>query len=277
MSEWHIAEDLIVIFAAEPGAIDDSTAASIEQHLTGCRSCQGRLARLPSRTELDAIWAEVEDGVDRVGAGYTERLLRRFGLESGAARLMAATPALRAGALMAVGLIVTAVVFASRATGAGDVFLVLAPVVPTALVALSFAPGADPAGECGLATPIFGFGLVVRRALAIELVALLVLVIGSLFIPIDGPRSLGWLLPSLALSLGTLAGSVRWPAPETAASLTASWIAVLVFAHIAEGSGGLTESAVFDPPGQLVLGLVAAAACVVLTMNRQVLFQEVKQ
>ncbi len=277
MSEWHIAEDLIVIFAAEPGEIDDATAASIEQHLTGCRSCQERLAGLASRTDLDAIWAEVEDRVDLVGAGFTERLLRRFAPDSGAARLMAATPALRVGALMAVGMIVTAVVLASRATGASDVFLVLAPVVPTALVALSFAPGADPAGECGLATPVFGFGLVMRRTLAIELVAVLVLLVGSVFVPIDGLRSLGWLLPGLALSFGTLAGSVRWPVPETAASLTAGWIAVLAFAHIAEGSGGITESAVFDPAGQLVLGLVAAGACVVLAMNRQVLFQEVKQ
>jgi hypothetical protein len=277
MSEWHIAEDLMAIFAAEPGEIDDATAASIEQHLTGCRSCQVRLAGLPSRTDLDAIWANVEDRVDRVGTGFEERMLRRFALESGAARLMAATPALRVGALLAVGLMVAAVVLASRATGASDVFLVLAPVVPVALVALSFAPGADPAGECGLATPVFGFGLVMRRALAIELVAVLVLLVGSLFVPIDGLRSLGWLIPGLALSLGSLAGGVRWTVPETAASLTTGWIAVLVLAHIAQGSGGLTESAVFDPAGQLVLGSTAAGACLVVAMNRQVLFQEVKQ
>jgi hypothetical protein len=277
VSDWHIPDDLMAAFSSNPGAIHHATAASIEQHLTACRSCQVGLAGMSPRPELDAIWAEVQDRVDRAGVGFTERLLRWLRVESGPARLIAATPALRVGAVAAVGLIVAVVVLVSRVANVGEAFLVLAPVVPTALVALSFAPGVDPAGECGLATPVFGFGLVMRRAVAVEIVALLVLALGSIFIPIDGLKALGWLLPALALSLGTLAGSVRWPAPQVAAGLTMGWAALLVLAYVAEGGRDLVESAVFDPSGQAVLGLMAAGASVVLVMNRQVLLQEVNR
>lgn len=277
MSEWHIPEELMLGFSTHPGEIDDATAASIEQHLTACGDCQADLALMAPQAQLDAIWAEVEDGVDRAGVGFTERWLNRLGFESGPARLVAATPALRLGAVLAVALIVAAVVMVSRAADAGEAFLALAPVIPTALVGLSFAPGADPAGECGLATPVFGFGLVVRRALGIELVALVVLAVGSLFVPIDGLRALGWLLPALALSMGTLAGGVRWSAPATATALTTGWVAALVLAQATSANGSLIESAVFEAAGQTVLALMATAAFLVVATNRQVLFQEVER
>jgi len=108
---------------------------------------------------------------------------------------------------------VAAVVWASRAADAGGAFLVFAPVVPTALVALSFAPGTDPAGECGLATPAYGFALLMRRALTVEMLALILLGTGSVLSPIEGARTVAWLLPAFALSVGTLAAGVRWPAP----------------------------------------------------------------
>ena len=57
--------------------------------------------------------------------------------------------------------------------------------------------------------------------------------------------------------------------------LTAVWMTVLALARLAEANGSLTESAVFDPTGQTVLALIAVGACVVMFMNRQILFQEV--
>jgi hypothetical protein len=277
VTDWHIPDDLMVAFSTNPHRIHDVTAASIEQHLTACRSCQARLAELAERPDLDAIWAEVEDGVDRSRTGLTERLLGWLRVESGPARLVAATPALRIGALGAVAVMVAAVVLVSRVADVGEAFLVLAPVVPTALVALSFAPGVDPAGECGLATPVFGFGLVIRRAVAVEVLALLVLAVGSLFVPLDGLRALGWLVPALALSSGTLAASTRWPAPRAAAVLTVGWASVLVLAYVAEGSRDLVDTTVFDAFGQTLLAVLAGGACCVMAMNRHVLFQEVSR
>lgn len=274
MSDWHVPDELLEAFATAPGSIDAVTAASIEQHMVGCGSCQSVVGARSSSSELDAIWAEVADRVDRAGASWSERLLSRLGLESGPARLISATPALRMGAVAAVGLIVLAVVLVSRAADVGAAFLVVAPVVPTALVAMSFAPGADPAGECGLATPVFGFGLVMRRALLVELVAVAALGVGSLFIPIDGMRAVAWVLPALALSLGTLAGAVRWPATESATVVLACWAGAVVVGAIAEPGNEIVESVVFDPAGQLTVALLAAAAGVVVLMHRQALVQE---
>lgn len=276
MSEWHIPDELIRRFVADPGAVGDVTAASLEQHLTACRTCQAEVAQLASRSELDLVWAEVVDRADRTGLGFSERLLQRLGIESASSRLLAATAALRAGAILAVAVIVTAVVLVSRAADTGDVFLVLAPIVPTGLVALSFAPGADPAGECGLATPMFGFGLLVRRVVAVEVVALLVLIVGSLFVPIDGLRALGWLLPSLALSLGTLAGAARWSAPDVSAGVMTAWITAVLLASSAEAGSAIGESVMFDPSGQVVLAVLAVGATVSIALNRQTLLQEVK-
>lgn len=275
MSDWHIPGDLIASFSVEPGEIDEVTAASIEQHLISCDECRTGVAAMTPRSDMSAIWREVEDSVDRSGAGITERMLRWFGLDTGPARLMAATPALRSGALAAIALIVAAVVIVSRSVDRGDVFLALAPVVPTALVALSFAPGADPAGECGMAAPLYGFGLLMRRVAAVELVALALLAVSSWFVPIDGPRALGWLLPSLAMSLATVAGGVRWSAPATASALIVAWFGTLALAEVVGRQGGVTESFVFDGVGQAVLALVVVGSCVVVAANRQTLFQEV--
>lgn len=275
MSKWHIPDESIVAYSRNPDEIDAVTAASIEQHLPACARCQASVARFFTRSDLDAIWAEVEDRVDREGVGFTRHLRRRLSADSGSSRLLAATPALRVGTVVAVGLIVAAVVAVSRAADVAAAFLVLAPVVPTALVGLSFAPGADPAGESGLATPVFGFGLVVRRALAIEMLALLVLGVGSFFVPIDGFRALSWLLPALALSLGTLAASARMPAPQAATGTTLGWLALLFVVYLADGRQDLIESAVFGPFGQLTLGFVAVVACVAAFTSRQVLLQEV--
>ena len=49
MSEWHVADDMLVRFSTSPGEVDDVTAASIEQHLTACSSCQSSLADVSPR------------------------------------------------------------------------------------------------------------------------------------------------------------------------------------------------------------------------------------
>lgn len=277
MTAWHVPEDVIRSYAAAPREVNGVVAASIEQHLVVCRTCQDAMAAATSSSELDAIWSEVADRVDRADPAPIERLLRWMGLHSGPARLIAATPALRLGALGAVAVIVGTVVLVSRAADLGVAFLVMAPVVPTGLVAMSFAPATDPAGECGLATPAYGFGLLMRRAAVVEGVAVVVLAIGSAFVPIDGVRALAWVAPSIALSLATLAGAVRWPAPTAATVALGGWVAVIVLAYAVEPGADLLESAVFGITGQVVAAWVAALAAVVVMAHREVLLQEVSR
>jgi hypothetical protein len=274
VTDWHVPDDVMALFVAEPRAVDDVTAASIEQHVEACGRCQHVAAASTPEIDLDRVWAEVADRVDQDGAGLGERLLRRLGVAAGEARLVAATRALQVGAVIAVAVVVAVLVWASRAADAGGVFLALAPIVPTALVAASFAPGADPAGECGLATPVYGFGLVLRRAVSVEALALVVLVVGSLLVPVDGPRAVAWLLPAAALSLGTMAASVRWPAPHAALGLLAVWFGGMTVSALADHSARLVDAAVFGPAGQVAAALVVAASVAVVVTHRQVLFQE---
>jgi len=282
MTEWHVPAEVLARFVIDKRAVDHVTAASIEQHLVECASCQAGVAEQTPEPELERIWSAVVDRVDQAEAGFAERLLCRFGCDAGPLRLIAATPALRLGVLVAVAAIVAAVVWASRAVDASGVFLVLAPIVPTALVALSFAPGADPAGECGLATPLYGFGLVIRRALAVEALSMVVLAVGSAFVPIDGARAVAWLLPAAAASIGTLAASVRWPAPHAAIGLLAVWFAGVAASHAtalraADGPVQLVDGAAFGAFGQLAAALCAVAAAVVVVVHRHALFQEATQ
>lgn len=274
MTEWHVPDDVLALFVAGTGDVDDVTAASIEQHLEACGPCQRRTAAATPATDLDHVWAEVADRIDQEGARVGERLLRRLGVTTGPARLLAATRALQVGAVVAVASLVAMLVWASRAADTGGVFLALAPIVPTVLVAASFAPGAEPAGECGLATPVYGFGLVLRRAVAVETMAIVVLMVGSLLVPVDGLRAVAWLLPAAALSLGTVAASVRWPAPQAAIALLSVWFAGVAATALTDHSTRLIDAAVFGPAGQLAAAVVIAAAVAVVATHRQVLLQE---
>jgi hypothetical protein len=109
----------------------------------------------------------------------------------------------------------------------------------------------------------------------VEVAALVVL--GSSAVLIDGPAvvAVGWLLPSLALSFGTLVGASRWPAPSVAGALSAGWIASVLVATWLGRAPSLTQSVVFDAAGQAVLGALALVGLGVTAMRRQVLYQEV--
>ena len=143
-TDWHVPDDLLRRFTDDPGAIDDVTASSIEAHLIQCADCRTRMAASAPAAFVAASWELVADRIDRPSGSMVERLLDRLGLDAGVARLLAATPALRAAGLAAVvGLAVGAAVL-SRTSEAEGPFLVLAPLVPLLAVAASFAPASDP-------------------------------------------------------------------------------------------------------------------------------------
>jgi hypothetical protein len=222
MTSWHVDGELIDRFVRND-PLDHVTAASIEQHVATCARCQQSVTERTPPGLLDQVWSVVADCVDRSESGRLERWLVRSGFEPGHARLLGATAGLRVATVVAVALVVGLIVWTSRAADAGGVFLALAPVVPTGLVAITFAANADPAGECGLSTPLFGLPLVVRRALAVEMLALVVLGAGSLLVPFDGAGALAWLLSAIALSAATVAAGSRWPTTHAAVALLPVW------------------------------------------------------
>lgn len=275
MKEWHVSAEVLERFATEAPMLDDVAAASTEMHLGTCSQCQADFAELFPSSELDVLWAEIADEIDRSSLGVQERLARRLGTDSASFRLIAATPALQLAALGAVAGVVALMVLASRYAEASGIYFTFAPLVPTALIALAFMPGIDPAGEAGLATPMFDFSLVMRRALAIELVALAVLAAGSAFLPISGLSAVAWLVPSLALSLATMAAGARWPATDAALVISGLWIGAVFLATVAVPGIDVVDTAVFARSGQMILTLIAVGAVAVIVTNRHTLFQEV--
>lgn len=262
---WHAPANLLARFAAEPGLIDDVTAASLETHLVACSACRAHLA---AAAPLDAAasWEAVADRIDRPRASLAERLLERLGVGGGLARLVSATPALRLAGLAVIAGLAAAAVALAREADAGGPFLVLAPLVPLAVVAATFAPAADPAGEAGVATPLHGAGLALRRASVVLGMTFVLLGLASVGVPGLGLESAAWVLPALALALGSLALGTWWRVEHCVAGLASSWLATIASLRLVEGRQfALGESAVFTTSGQVTALAVALLATAILT------------
>jgi len=266
-TNWHVPASLLARLAADPENLDSIAAASVEAHVVVCAHCRDRLRDGAAPAMLDRSWAAVADVVDQPQATLVERLLDRLGLADGLARVLAATPALRAAGLLAITFSSVGAAVAARVADVDGPFLVVAPLVPLAAVAVSFAAISEPAGEAAVASPLWGAGLALRRVMGVLAVTFAVLGVGSLISPGVGIRSVAWVLPGLALGLGAL-GLSTWIRAEVAvATLAGGWGSVVLWANWHTGrDGAFVDSVVFGPTGQLVaLAVVVIAAVVVVT------------
>jgi hypothetical protein len=268
MTTWHADPDLLVRYAAEPVAVDPVTASSIEQHLLGCAECRARVAAAEPADELSALWDEIADRIDRRAPSITERLLLLVGIDPGLARLVSATPMLRIQAIVATFLVSIGAALLSRAAETDGVFLAIAPLILLAATALAFAPGADPTGEAGQATPLHGFGLFIRRATIVLSTALTALVLASLTLPGSSWTALAWVAPALALALGTLALATRTSPVNAAAGLAVAWIAVVQATVLLDRGVTLADSRLFAPVGTALAGGLALLFLVLLVLWR---------
>ncbi len=260
---WHVPPSVLTRFALDPGAADDVTGASIETHLMSCPSCRGSLTTAAAPAAVALSWDAVADRIDRPRPSPVERLLERLGLRGDLARLVVATPALQLAGLVAIAGLAVAASVLSRSADAGGPFLVLAPLVPLAAVAAVFTPAADPAGETGVATPLHGAGLALRRAAFVAGTTVVLLGLAALAVPGVGLESAAWVLPALALAVGSLALGTWWRVEHCAGGLAIAWATVIGSVRLVEGrSIVLRETVLFSPSGQfaaLALVLVAAA------------------
>lgn len=265
---WHASADVLAVFAVDPAGVDDATAASIETHLLVCADCRNDVARLADPALAAATWSAVADRIDAPPARALERVLLRLGVPSGPARLAAATPGLRvSGATAIIGLTAIAVL-AARYVDAQGPFLVLAPLVPLVAVALTFAVATDPGGEAGVATPLHGAGLAIRRATAVLALAFVVLAAGALALPDLGSAPLGWILPAGALAVGSLAVGT-WMRIELAlAALAATWLANVALVRYLDGpERPFADTAPFTAAGQAVALALTVTAVIVLAVR----------
>ncbi|MGP4104264.1 zf-HC2 domain-containing protein [Nonomuraea sp. KM90] len=199
----HVPGDLMDRYRT--GRLEPAVVMSVEAHLTRCARCR---AAVPYEEEWPAAgWERLEEEVDRPRPGPVERLLSRAGVPGHLARLLVATPALSRAWVVAVVVVLACAVAVGQATrdvGASYLlaFLVAAPVLPLAGIAPAYGRHVDPVHETQAATPMAGPRLLLLRAGAVLATAVVLTAAASPWLPGPPGRGAGWLLPSLALSVG---------------------------------------------------------------------------
>lgn len=268
-ADWHASPALLARFAHDPAALDDMTAASIESHVVVCADCRLQLTSTVDPAFVATGWDAVADRIDQPRTAPFERALHRIGISSDLGRLLAATPGLQRAGLVAICVLAIGAAVLSRTADTAGPFLVLAPLIPLAAVAASFAPAADPAGEAGVATPVHGAGLVVRRALAIAGVSFGVIGVVSLALPGLSLAAAAWVLPALALALGALALGTWLRVEVAVVILSCSWLLAVWSVWWLDGRDApVVDSATFAVGGQLTALVAAVAAAMVVAARR---------
>jgi len=253
-------------------AIDEADAVRVELHLTTCPVCRSAVdvrARRQATPRLDQGWWAIEAALVAPPLPRLERVLRWAQMPADVARLLVSTPALRRGWYVAMTVALVFGISAADPTrpDANELFfLILAPLIPLAGVALAYGRGADPAYEVAAATPIWGLRLVLVRAVAVVGTSVAAIALAALLSPAVGDHAAAWLLPALGLSAASLALMTWWPPRRSAWVVASVWVAGVVVAN------GATDDryAAFGLAAQLgYLVLLLVASAVVAVRSRR--------
>ncbi|MBW8702468.1 hypothetical protein MBT84_23005 [Streptomyces sp. MBT84] len=259
---WHADIDDLRAYAR--GELRAPRLWSVDTHLVTCATCRGTLAEVSDPPALDAGWERLDAELDAPRPGFVEGLLLRIGVADHTARLLLATPVLRASWLGAVLLVLAMTVASVYTSDSPVLFLALAPLLPLAGVALSYGPALDPTHELAIVAPLHGFRLLMTRTVAVLVASLGLNGLATLALPGYGLRALAWLVPALALTATGLALTARLGPVLAPALVSGGWVALLMVTE-ATTHGML---AAFTGPGQGVAAAVAVlAACVLHRMR----------
>ncbi|MFE7117578.1 zf-HC2 domain-containing protein [Streptomyces sp. NPDC057654] len=235
------------------GLLRGAALLRADAHLAGCADCRAVLSRYADPARSAATWARLTAERDAPEPGAVERVLLTLRVPGHAARLITATPALRrswlAGAVLTL-LLTLAVAHLGQAASATLPFWVVAPALPVGGVALSFGPRVDPMYEMTVVAPFHGVQLLLLRTVTVVATALVPAVVIAVALPESAGRTLGWLLPSLALTSLTLALSAR--------------IDPVVAACVVGGAWALCLSLLFEPVRGLLLSAGGQAGAAIV-------------
>lgn len=263
---WHADAALLERYAR--GESGQALAFSIEAHLMKCGGCRALVAESIEPARLARVWSGVLDGIDEPARGPIERTLLRVGVPDHVARLLAATPSLRVSWLLAVATALLFGVAAAHQSSRGFAFfLIVAPLLPLAGVAVAFGPGVDPTYEISLASPMRSLRLLLIRAAAVLATTTPLAAVAGLLLPVVDWRAAGWLLPSLALTITSLALSTIISPVRGSIGLAVAWIAACV------GAAWMSSDALaaFRAGPQLVFAIIAVGSGAMLVLRRDMI------
>lgn len=248
------------------GELDQARSFSVEAHLPGCGECRAQVASLVDARRMARGWDAVDLAIDIPPRTLAERGLTRAGVPEGTARLLATTPALRPSWLAAVTAVLLIGVVAADLRGERGLmlFLLVAPLLPLAGVAVTYGRHVDPAHELAVAAPVGGLRLLLLRSVAVIATTTALAGAAALWLPGLEATAAAWLLPSLDLTLAALAvSSATGPAPACAL-VAAAWTCAVLAAWQTSGDPLLA----FGPAGQLACLAAAAAGAATLLVRR---------
>lgn len=263
MTTWHAHPSHLEAYAG--GTLVGPAADSVEAHLLDCGDCRGAVSDRVRASE--DVWHAISIAIEEPPLSALERLLVRAGCPDHTARLLAATPSLRASWLTAISVTLVFAATAARVLP-GDrgfaLYLVLAPLVPLVGVAAAYGAGTQRArflDELTTAAPMPNERLLLLRAVAVLTVSCVLLAATAVI----GLSQLGWvaaawLLPALALTSATLALATAVPLRFAALAVGGAWLLVTTFAVRAAAA----PLAVFGDLTQLGSAAVALAAVAVI-------------
>jgi len=208
-----------------------------------------------SGTIEGALQAPVRGSEDLAPPRPLERSLRWIGVPEHLARLLSATPSLRLSWMASVASILTLATAAARAhpDGSGTTFLVLAPLLPLAGVALAYGPASDPSFDIARAAPLSSFRLMLLRATAVLLGTTGIALVAGAFLPGSGWQAAAWILPSLAVTLSGLLLGTFIDGVAAAGTVAFAWVAgVLTYSKLADD-----VAQVFGGPAQVGFSVIA--------------------
>ncbi|NGO70157.1 hypothetical protein [Streptomyces boncukensis] len=245
------------------GRLPSPVRETVEPHLDGCSHCRVQLAALVDHAPLDAVWRRLDLAIDAPVPGWLERQLLALRIPDHVARLMAATPALRASWLCGTVLTLVLAVLTARLAEPADtpvVYLTVAPLLPLTGVATSFGRRWDPAHEMGLVAAVCSFRLVLLRAAVVLGSCVLLTAVTSLALPRLGPVAFAWLLPSVVVTALSVLLLTRLAAPIAAVVAGSGWLAGVALTEHSE--------ALFSAGGQSALAGLLAATVGALLLRR---------
>jgi len=211
------------------------------------------------------VWGRIREQAQAPRPGLVERVLTRFGVSEPDALLVAVAPSLRASWLY--GLAVTLGFVALSAAYGGSrglaLFLLVAPLVPVAGVALAYGPDVDPSYEVGVAGPYSAARLLtLLRTAAVLATCLPLVLLAALLVPALSWTAVSWLLPALSFTAVTLAAST-WTRPAVAGvGLGIAWACA-----VGSAAAQQDPAAVLGPAPLLVYAAVGVAAALVLRLR----------
>jgi hypothetical protein len=255
--DWHVSDDDLRAYVS--GAATPPWLWSTEAHLAACPACRARLADRVDPAAVKAGWERLDARLDAPKPGPVEALLVRAGLPAHTARLLTCTPGLRKSWLAAVAstlAVAATTAHLARSTSVPTLLLAIAPLLPLIGVAISFGPQVDPSYELAVVAPMHTFRLLLLRCAAVLSTTTALSAVASLALPGYGLVVLGWLAPSLALTLLSLALTPRLGPVKAALVVGLGWAALLA-ATVRAPTG---ESVLFTPRGQASLAGAAILA-----------------